>query len=179
MSCSSRCVATERRALLVALAGGLFAGPLRAAPAADLKPVGQGRLRWFGLEVYEARLWAGEGVDSARTDRGPLALELRYARALRGRDIAERSLQEMRRGGPIDDSLAGAWLALMQRAFPDVRAGERLTGLLRDGRLAFSHDGRPTADTDDLAFAQRFLGIWLAEWTSQPALRRALLGAGS
>ena len=51
---------------------------------------GEGRLRWFGLAIYDARLFVPvEGMDPARYARTPFALELQYARALAGEDIAQ------------------------------------------------------------------------------------------
>ena len=36
-------------------------------------------------------------------------------------------------------------------------------------------NGQLKADVTDPAFAERFFGIWLAPWTSEPAMRVALL----
>ena len=59
---------------------------------------GEGRMRWFGLAIYDARLFVPvEGMDPARYARTPFALELQYARALAGEDIAQASLKEMTR----------------------------------------------------------------------------------
>lgn len=141
---------------------------------------GRGELRFLGLPVYDIRLWVPPSFDAAAPERPPLALEIRYRRGLDGRRIAERSLDEMRRGGPIDDATAGRWLDAMRRAFPDVRDGDRITGLHAAGGAArFWVNGRAGAQIDDAAFAQRFFGIWLAPHTSEPDLRAALLGGGA
>lgn len=99
----------RRRDGLLALAFAALPGwAQRAAPpeiAAELPGArlhGSGRLSFFGLHVYDARLWVLEAFDAERFEHMPLALELEYARTLRGRLIAERSLDEMRRLGEID-----------------------------------------------------------------------------
>lgn len=147
-----------------------------ALPKAQL--VGQGALRFFGLLVYEARLWAAPGFQAGTYDSQPFALELVYARKLDGSAIAERSVAEMRRVGSFSDAQARTWLSLMQQAFPDVAAQDRLVGL-HDGRgdVRFFYNGRPTAQTSDRVYAHLFFGIWLDPQTSAPALRRALIGA--
>lgn len=146
-----------------------------ALPQARL--VGQGALRFFGLSVYEARLWAAPGFDAARYDGQAFALELQYARKLAGPAIAERSIVEMKRVGPFADAQATEWQALMTRAFPDVVAGDRLSGVhLGSGQVRFFHNGRLTAQLDDAPFARLFFGIWLAPQTSAPALRQSLIG---
>ncbi|MDN3920089.1 chalcone isomerase family protein [Roseateles violae] len=144
-------------------------------PEARLK--GTGVLRFFGLRVYEARLWAPPGFDGEDYARHPFALELIYDRRLDGQAIAERSVAEMRRIGSFDEAQGKRWLALMTRAFPDVAATDRLLGL-HDGRgeVRFFHNGRLTAQTADPEYARLFFGIWLARQTSATALREALLG---
>jgi hypothetical protein len=148
----------------------------RALP--DARLVGQGTLRWFGLAVYEARLWAADGFDALRFDTHPFALELRYLRRLDGAAIAERALDEMRRGGPIAEPDADAWRAAMRAAFPDVSPGDRLTGVHDPVQGArFHFNGRVSGEVGSAAFARRFYAVWLGPQTSQPALRANLIGA--
>lgn len=139
---------------------------------------GEGRLRFLGLHVYDIRLWAaGSPVPPDRWPAHPLALEIAYARALVGRLIAERSLKEMERTGPIPAGAAERWLQAMTQLFPDVKPGDRLTGLYRpEGEARFFHNGQDRGGVPDSEFARRFFGIWLAEATSEPALRDRLLG---
>lgn len=148
---------------------------LSAVPAARLQ--GRGRLTFLGLKVYDARLWVGERPATADDWSVPMALELEYLRALQGPKIAERSLEEMRRQGAITPDQAERWLAAMTRFFPDVKAGDRITGIKLPGELArFYVNGRGRGELRDAEFARFFFGIWLAPQTSQPALRQALLG---
>lgn len=182
-----------RRTLLkgAALAMAGVAGPVRSNVAADdaqsvpaavraalpqARLIGQGRLRFLGLLIYDARLWAGPSFAPAQWERHPLALELRYARAFAGADIARRSLTEMRRGHDIDDATAAAWVEAMRQAFPDVAAGDSLLGLYRPGGAAgFLHNATVERTVADPAFGPAFFGIWIAPWTSEPGLRSALL----
>lgn len=138
---------------------------------------GEGRLRFMGLAIYDIRLWAPEPVPAGALDRSPLALEIEYARALSGPRIAERSLTEMRRAGPMAEADAKRWLAAMRALFPDVEAGHRITGAQVPGAAARFHvNGRLAGEVRDARFASLFFGIWLAPWTSEPELRRQLLG---
>lgn len=141
---------------------------------------GSGVLRFFGLRVYEARLWVNAGFDPARYAQMPLALELTYDRKLEGEAIAERSIAEMRRGGSMTDAQVREWMALMRKAFPDVVARDRLLGV-HDGQggVRFFHNGKPTATLQDPEYARLFFGIWLAPQSSAPALRESLLGITS
>ena len=146
-----------------------------ALPGASLQ--GSGRLRFIGLAVYDARLWRGAAPVGADWMAAPLALELVYARSLVGKLIAERSIKEMRRQRDLSDDEAGRWLSAMTQLFPDVKEGDRLTGFVVPGLGArFAFNGEVKGDVRDPEFARLFFGIWLSEKTSEPALRRALLG---
>jgi hypothetical protein len=165
------------------------AGPSSAAATAPVPPPelaaaidgirlqGQGRLRFLGLRVYDAKLWVGaQPVVDAWADL-PFALELDYARELPGKRIAERSLVEMKRQGNIAQDIAAAWLEVMQQVFPDVKAGDRLSALNVPGKgLRFFFNGQLRAEPRDLDFARVFFGIWFSSSTSEPQLRLALLG---
>jgi Chalcone isomerase-like len=148
-----------------------------AAELSGSRMLGMGRLTWFGLSVYDARLWAGERFNAAQFEREPLALELQYARKLHGKQIAERSLAEMQRFGAVAQADAARWLASMTQLFPDVHRGDRLTGVLRPGEAArFYFNGKLLGEVRETDFARRFFAIWLSPQTSEPKLRQALLG---
>lgn len=156
-------------------AAALPAEVLQAAGELSLR--GQSRLRVWGVEVYDATLWAAPGLAAGAVGAGPAALELRYLRDFSARDLAQRSIQEMRRSGELAAEREQRWLEEMLRVFPDIRAGDRLLGLHRPGvGASFWFNGRFRGEVRDPEFAQRFFGIWLSPQTSQPVLRRALLG---
>ncbi|WP_255440862.1 chalcone isomerase family protein [Caenimonas sedimenti] len=174
--------ALARRSARGLLAACLLAGAA-AASANDLfalepglRPAGTGRLTWFGFQAYDARLWVGSGFSQAAFERSPFALELAYLRAFTGPDIARRSLDEMRRAGPIAPEDAQRWQAALQQLLPDVQPGDRILGLHRPGRgAAFAINGTWAGEILDARFARLFFGIWLAPTTSEPKLRQALL----
>ena len=148
-----------------------------ALPAARLQ--GSGRLRFLGMAIYDARLWAGAAAVPPVGDWNalPFAIELVYARTLWGSMIAERSLTEMGRQGDIAPEVAERWLAAMKALFPDVKEGDRVTGVHTPGQGGrFFLNGKAHGATMDEAFARVFFGIWLSPKTSEPALRSALLG---
>jgi len=137
---------------------------------------GKGRLRRFLFHVYDARLWVNPDFVEDRYANAPLALELEYGRTLLGALIAERSLEEMRRGGAIPAEQERRWLAAMQRVFADVNEGDRMTGVQLPGEATrFFLNGRFVGEIRDPEFTRLFFGIWLAPYTSEPGLRAALL----
>ncbi len=144
-------------------------------PQAQLR--GSGRLTYFTLHVYDARLWAAPGFKAASFANTPLALELEYARSLDGKAIAERSIEEMARQTEITKAQAGQWLAQMSAIFTDVKAGDRITGIQQPREATrFFLNGRAIGEIRDAEFTALFFGIWLSPKTSEPGLRKALIG---
>ncbi len=153
-----------------------------STPVADLlpqaSPLGSGSFRWFGLKLYDARLWAERRTFSS-TDwmRSPLALELTYARTLYGARIAEASVDEMKKLGLGSAAQQRAWLDAMKQIFPNVEEGTQLIGLYQPGQATrFFRDGVAIGEVADPEFGPAFFAIWLHPRTSAPKLRSALLG---
>lgn len=140
----------------------------------NAQEVGSGRLTVFFWDVYDASLFAPDGEWS---ENKPYALSLSYLRDLKGSDIAERSVEEMREQGFSDEVTLATWHQKMKSLFPDVDDNTTLTGI-RDqkGNTVFYHNGERLGAINDPEFSKWFFGIWLNENTSEPALRRKLLG---
>lgn len=144
------------------------------ALAPRLEVRGMGNVRWFGLLVYHARLWTLPGGWRASDQ---YALEIRYARSIKGEQLARRSIDEMRHIGAGTDSQHQQWLQSMQQTFPDVNEADQLVGLATPGGATrFFMNGKPIRAVEDPQFGPAFFGIWLSPATSHPDLRRALLG---
>ena len=139
---------------------------------------GQASMRWFGLLLYEARLWTNESFDAkAWADHG-FGLELIYARSFEGARIAQTSLELMQAQHGKLAERDRQWLAWMLKGFPDIQAKDRLLGLHRAGKTdcRFVHNRQARLEVSDAAFARAFFGIWLDPRTTEPALRRGLIG---
>ncbi|WP_394790729.1 chalcone isomerase family protein [Rhodoferax sp.] len=148
-----------------------------ALPSASFS--GSARLSVWGFEVYDAQLWVAPGFQSARYADSAFVLELRYLRDFSRSDIARRSLVEMRRNASIPELQASAWQHLLEQAIPDVKKGDRITGIYQPQTRSarFLTNGRPTGEISDGDFARLFFGIWLSPQTSEPAMRKALLAS--
>lgn len=145
-----------------------------ALPVATL--AGQATMSVWGFDVYQASLWVAPGFAASTYPQHAFALELSYLRNLRGHDIAGRSITEMRRQASINAQDEARWESSMRSVFPDVKPGDRLTGINQPGRGArFLGNGRLLGEIRDPEFARLFFGIWLAPQTSEPALRLALI----
>ena len=155
-----------------------LAGAQDAPALKDPVEVGSGSFRWFGLKLYDARLWSERGrAPGSDWSKVPLALELTYARTLVGSKIADASVDEMKKIGIGSAAQLEAWRAAMRAVFPDVQDGTQLTGLYQPGQpTRFLRDGQPIGEVADPEFGAAFFAIWLHPKTSAPKLRAALLG---
>ena len=166
-------------ALPALLALALAATLAHAAPAHIEQDVpkarlaGSGAFTYFAMNIYFAQLWVGpQGYGSST----PFALDLRYARKLNGKKIAEASAEQMEKIGAGSPGQRQAWLQKMTAIFPDVREGSHITGVFVPSQgTRFYLDGKPMATVIDDDFARAFFGIWLDPKTTAPALRVALL----
>ena len=176
--------------------GGVQAGYVLVNQAAPPRPgfldsvlpgarlAGLGELKFFGFKIYDAQLWMAQRVgaslppDPTKILEQSFALDLRYARNLKGEEIAERSLSEMRRLGFGDEARQERWLADMKRIFPSVSRGDRITGLYQPGGATrFFFNEKAIGQIDEAEFGIAFFNIWFDPRTRAPALRDALMKA--
>lgn len=174
---------------LAAAGGALAALPVCAAPgvAAAAPPVvrqtlgdvvlaGEGQMRFWGLNIYDARLWVDARFDQQAFDAYPFALELTYHRAFSASAIAERSLDEIQRQRPLSPEQRERWLRELTAVLPDVHAGDRLTGVYQPGQgMRLWRADQALGAIEDAELARLFFGIWLSTRTSDTGLRSALL----
>ncbi|MEY4435155.1 MAG: hypothetical protein RL175_110 [Pseudomonadota bacterium] len=182
------------RAALVCCAGGLTVAaranledstkPNSAAAPSTVRTVfrgtprlvGQHRFTYWGFEVYDASLWSNTAFAPEDWAKQSLVLELRYLRDFKGADIAQRSIDEMNGQRTLTTTQKQTWLATLLRLIPNVRLGERLSGVYTpDKGMQLLHQDRLLGEVADAELAQRFFGIWLAPETSQRQLRQQLL----
>jgi hypothetical protein len=162
-----------------ALANNAATAVLAAPEIATLKgavPSAFSRLRVWGFDVYDARLWTLPGFGTVAFEQQPFALELKYLRKLEGAAIASRSIEEMRRVGTFTEAQEKTWLQAMRQLFPNVDQQDRITGLNWPGKgVEFWFNGQRLGGVQDPDFARLFFGIWLDERTSEPKMRLQLL----
>ena len=138
-----------------------------------LHKYGTGELRRFGFLVYEAQLWG-----SSNPGEPPIALQLTYKRDIPGTKIVAASVEHMKELGATDKQLAN-WEVSMSRIFPNVKAGDQITGVYRQGSATFLYNNQEVGQINDPEFARLFFGIWLDPRTTEPKLRSRLLQTGA
>ena len=140
----------------------------------DASLVGEGRLKVLLWKVFDAQLYAPQGVWSMQA---PFALSLNYLRRLDGDKIAERSIDEIRDQGFNNEAKLDAWFRQLVAIFPDVDQTSTITGVYNPKKATlFFLNGELIGRIDDPTFGERFFNIWLGEKSSHPKLRNKLIG---
>ncbi|MGO4400447.1 chalcone isomerase family protein [Achromobacter sp. PAB15] len=163
---------------------------LLTAHPADWRLIGHGLLTWSVFRLYHAYLYVPAAAPDASAPEatapdtstsfdpdGDFVLMLRYLRNIPGEQIVSTSTEEIARLTDTPADELAAWTQAMRERFPDVAAGDRLTGWFRRGEgVRFFRGDTPAGDIDSPAFARAFAAIWLDPRTRSPALRANLLG---
>jgi Chalcone isomerase-like len=154
--------------------------PAVAAQIPDVKIRGSGEMTFLGLSIYDVRLFRDVSARGDVTTDESFALQLVYKRKLYGALIAARSVEEMTKLGYGSADELARWGERLKQILPDVDAGDSLTGVNLPHRgVFFYQNGKPIGSIDDPGFARAFFAIWLDPRTSEPVLRRQLLGQAS
>lgn len=140
----------------------------------DAKLVGSGKLTKVIWDVYQAELFtqSGEYVEGK-----PLALKIEYLRDIKRDKIADKTVEEMKAQGFTDDKKLNKWREDMINSIPDVKDGTTITGIYtKDKNTIFYSNSKKEKIINDKEFGQKFFDIWLSPKTSEPKLRKKLLG---
>lgn len=136
---------------------------------------GSGEFRRYGFLIYHATLWAA----GDNPTQPPLAMRLTYKRRIASEDIAQVSIDEMRKLSAADETQLAHWHAQLKKLFPDVKPGDQILGVYDEQGARFFHNEKFIGAIASAEFARAFFGIWLDANTSAPELRNALLTTAS
>lgn len=143
----------------------------------DWEKVGETRLRVMLFRIYDAQLYSDTGDYS---DAQALALRINYARSFSAEALLEQTREEWERMGFDIDAEKEAWLQELQAIWPDVERGDCIVAhTLGNGITYFHGEGGLLGSVESELFAERFLGIWLAENARFRRNRDELIGAAS
>ena len=148
--------------------------PAEIAPYIKAEHVyGEGRLNKLMFHVYDAALW----TDAAEwTMKKPFALRLKYGMDFKGKNLAERSVDEMNDQSKLSPEQEKDYYKQLALLFPDVKKGDTITAIYLPAKgTRLYHNGSYKGSITDTTFSARFIGIWMAPETSEPKVRKQLL----
>lgn len=137
------------------------------------KIVGSGRLSFWMWDVYDASLYAEDGMYK---NSKPFALYIKYLMSFRKESLANRTIQEIKRQGYKDNDKLLLWKNQLIKIFPDVEKGEAITAIYLDGgSIGFFLENKSLGYINSPEFTRKFFDIWIGEKTSEQELRIKLL----
>lgn len=142
----------------------------------DAEKVGSGNYKFLFFNVFTATTYAPMGKLSL--DK-PFALQLRYARDLKGEEIAKKAIEKIRgQSDKVSEDKLDLWQSELSEIIPNVSNGSVLTGVLTKEHETLFFDGnwQLLGRINDKEFANHFFGIWLGKDSGDIKLRKQLFG---
>ncbi|WP_181901732.1 chalcone isomerase family protein [Thalassotalea euphylliae] len=134
--------------------------------------VGKAKFSVLFWDIYDSALFTYDGKYQA--DEAFL-FEINYLRDISRDDLIERTVEQWQHLG-VDSIKYQPFLADLANIWPNISKGDQLA-MWTDGRsTAFYFNQAFRGQIADPAFSQLFASIWLSPQTSQPKLRKKLLG---
>lgn len=146
--------------------------------------VGNAKFSVLFWDIYHSALYTPSGSFNSEISlersalAQPLLFEIQYLRDISSEDLLKRTIEQWQHLG-MQESTYALYLPKLKKIWPDIKKGDRLALLLQQDSTNFYFNERFAGNINHPLFGQRFLAIWLAENTSQPKLRRQLIGASN
>ncbi|MCO7187833.1 MULTISPECIES: chalcone isomerase family protein [unclassified Pseudoalteromonas] len=176
-------------AILVAAQAG--ASTATQLPTLELR--GTAELRYLFWDIYSAALYTSGG--RYQETEFPQVLKLTYKRDIEAQELVDATREQWQKQKlKLDNS--EQWLRQLGQLWPDIRKGNQLILVVdkeQQSRFYFRPEAPETLKVslsesalkesarflgaiNDSAFGPAFLGIWLSEKTTEPKLRKQLIG---
>lgn len=140
---------------------------------AEQSLLGQGSLSFLFMPIYDAWLY-GASASDVYPPRGNFSFKLEYHRKISADALLSETLRQWQKQ---QIAVKPHWQESLGAILPDVQAGDTLELVVDHSKLALlKHNGNVVGTIEDNELLTAFTGIWLAENTTRPQLRSALLG---
>ncbi|QTH62865.1 chalcone isomerase family protein [Psychrosphaera ytuae] len=150
----------------------------KTSASTQLKQVGMAEFSYLFWDVYDSYLFNHSGkIDPNYTwyEQAPLVLEIRYKRDIKADELIDSTIEQWQHLNLKADQYE-AYVPWLKKVWPNLKKGDRLALLVQDGQSVFFYNQQELARQPDPYFARIFLDIWLSPDTSEPKLRKKLLG---
>ena len=146
----------------------------KEAQQTEFNLVGRATFSYLLWDIYTSQLSTSSG-EFDLTENQPVLYSIQYLRDIKAKDLLDETEKQWQHIG-IKKSIYSPYLMALQKMWPDINEGDSLTFIKKDNRSVFYYNDEFIGQIDDQAFANHFLSIWLSKKTSEPSLRKQLLG---
>lgn len=147
---------------------------LSASPVSSLNKQGEGEMNYLFWTLYQAEYF--KNSSSTSDSHAKEALRITYQKSISRQALIDATHDQWVKLGYKDEQVSG-WLTSLSTIWPNVEPGDQLTLVVTpSGHSEFYLYDRMIGSVPDKKFGEAFLSIWLSENTSEPKLRKQLLG---
>ena len=138
--------------------------------------VGRAKLKVWFWNVYNSVLYTPSGKYS--TDSQCLVFEINYLMDISKADLIKSTVENWQHLG-ISETSYQPFIKSLKRIWPNVNEGDQIALKINADNSTFYFNGENIGSIKSSQFGPLFLSIWLSKNTTQPKLRRQLIGASS
>ncbi|MCH2058316.1 MAG: chalcone isomerase family protein [Thalassotalea sp.] len=139
---------------------------------ATLTEVGSARFSVLFWDVYDSSLLTPSGTYD---NSSKYLLEITYLRNIKSAVLIERTEEQWQHLG-VDAIQYQNYLPQLKALWPDIKKGDRLSLWVDSNNASFYFNNLLSGSIDDGVFGNLFASIWLSPDTSEPKLRKKLIG---
>ncbi|WP_286267361.1 chalcone isomerase family protein [Thalassotalea atypica] len=143
--------------------------------SSKLLPMGKAMFTVLFWDIYESKLYTSSGRYPIDIVNEQLLFEIKYLTDISNEELIRRTIEQWQYIGFIDVHYQ-KFIPELKRLWPDITDGDSLSLLINNNRSYFYFNRDYLGEIQSSMFGQMFIDIWLSERTSQPRLRKQLMG---
>lgn len=145
----------------------------------NLQEVGKARLSFLFWDIYDSKLLTSSGTYQTNfPSEQTILFEIQYLRDISKNDLIDNTIEQWQHI-KINKDEYSYFIPLLEEIWPNIKAGDKLALLIHNQSSQFFYNNQFIGSIEQEKFHQYFINIWLSPNTSQPKLRKLLLGQQS
>ncbi|MEL0629862.1 chalcone isomerase family protein [Psychromonas aquatilis] len=140
----------------------------------DFKMVGNATFSYLLWDIYESYLSTPSGKFSFDENQD-LLYKIQYLRNIKAADLVDETENQWQKIG-LNKQQYTTYLSQLKSIWPDINKGDSLTLVAKGSYSGFYYNNTFIGQINDTQFAQVFMSIWLSNETTEPNIRKQLLG---
>lgn len=142
----------------------------------DFVSIGEATFSILFWDLYKSQLLTTSGKYPVVLETDKVLFTINYLADISSDDLINRTIEQWDHLGIRPEQYL-IYLPELKSMWPDIQEGDSLSLLIHQGRSVFYFNQQYIGVINPTGFGQIFLAIWLSENTSEPNLRRELLGS--
>jgi len=136
--------------------------------------VGKAKFTFLFWDIYKSTLFTKTGRydDMASAD---LIYKIEYLKDITAKELIKRTVEQWQHL-KVEESQYQPFVPLLKAIWPDIKSGDSLTLYRSETASVFYFNNKKIGIIESNQFGKLFVDIWLSPNTSEPELRKTLLG---